>query len=90
VRDLLGTVQSAKSKMGILITLIEPTKQMKESAMGAEYYESPTWGRKYPRIEIVTIEELLTGVKPILPHTYSKTQFMTNKLTVSLESSTNK
>jgi adenine specific DNA methylase Mod len=69
VRDLLGTVQATKSAMGILITLYEPTEQMKQAAMEAEYYESKTWGHKYPKIQIITIPELLKGSKPILPHT---------------------
>jgi site-specific DNA-methyltransferase (adenine-specific) len=69
VRDLHGTVQATKSAMGILITLYEPTEQMKQAAMEAEYYESPTWGHKYPKIQILTIPELLKGSKPILPHT---------------------
>jgi site-specific DNA-methyltransferase (adenine-specific) len=70
VRDLLGTVQSTKSAMGILITLYEPTEQMKQATMEAEYYESKTWGHKYPKIQILTIPELLKGSKPILPHTH--------------------
>ena len=69
VRDLLGAVQATKSAMGILITLSEPTKQMKEVAMEAEYYQSPTWGHKYPKIQIITIAEIFSGAKPILPHT---------------------
>lgn len=71
VRDLIGTVQATKSAMGILITLYEPTEQMKQVAMEAEYYESPTWGQKYPKIQIITVEGLLSGNKPILPHTQS-------------------
>lgn len=69
VRDLLGTVETSKSAMGILITLYEPTEQMKTTAMEAEYYESSTWGHKYPKIQIITIKELISGKKPILPHT---------------------
>jgi len=69
VRDLLGTVQATKSAMGILITLDVPTKQMKEAVMEAEYYESPTWNEKYPKIQIITVEELLSGKKLILPQT---------------------
>jgi site-specific DNA-methyltransferase (adenine-specific) len=69
VRDLIGTVQATKSAMGILITLYEPTEQMKQAAMEAEYYESPTWGHKYPKIQILTIPELLSGKKPTIPHT---------------------
>jgi site-specific DNA-methyltransferase (adenine-specific) len=70
IRDLLGTVESTKSAMGILITLNESTEQMRQAAMEAEYYESPTWGQKYPKIQILIIPELLKGSKPILPHTH--------------------
>lgn len=59
--------------MGILITLKEPTKQMKiaslEADLEAEYYESPIWKMKCPKIQIITVEELLTGKKPVLPQT---------------------
>ncbi len=69
VRDLIGTVQATKSAMGILITLYEPTKPMKEAAFEANHYTSPTWGHKYPKIQIITIPELLAGKKPEIPHT---------------------
>jgi hypothetical protein len=54
--------------MEIPITLYEPTEQMKHAAIETEYYESKTWGHKYPKIQIVTVAELLKGTKPILPH----------------------
>jgi site-specific DNA-methyltransferase (adenine-specific) len=47
--------------MGVFITLEEPTKPMKDEALEAGYYHSPGWGRPYPRIQILTIEELLHG-----------------------------
>jgi len=68
IRDLIGTVENTKSAMGIFLTLQEPTAPMKKAAMEAEYYSSPTWGHKYPKIQILTIKELLEGKKPILPH----------------------
>lgn len=70
VRDLIGTVQNTKSAMGILIVLDEPTQPMKIAAMEAGYYESPTWGNQYPKIQILTILELLKGSKPTLPRTH--------------------
>jgi hypothetical protein len=72
VRDLHGTVENTKSEMGILITLNKPTKPMITAAMEAEYYESPMWGHKYPKIQIITVEDLLNGMKPTLPHTQIK------------------
>jgi site-specific DNA-methyltransferase (adenine-specific) len=80
VRDLLGTVQNTKSAMGILITLHEPTQPMTEASLEAEYYKSPTWGHEYPKIQIITIPELLSGKKPNVPHTYSQ-RTMPNGLT---------
>lgn len=67
VRDLIGTVQNTQSAMGILITLDEPTQPMKIAAMEAGYYESPTWGHNYPKIQISTIAELLQKKKPTIP-----------------------
>jgi site-specific DNA-methyltransferase (adenine-specific) len=69
VRDLVGTVESRKAAMGILITLTEPTQPMKIAAMEAGYYESPTWGHQYPKIQIITISELFEDKKPNIPHT---------------------
>lgn len=67
VRDLIGTVNNSKAAMGLLITLNDPTKPMEEAAREAEYYESPTWGRKYPRIQIITVRELLDKRWPNIP-----------------------
>jgi hypothetical protein len=70
VRYFVGTVQTTKSAMRILMTLCEPTEQMKQAAMEAECYESKTWRRKYPKIQIITVAELLKRTKPILLHTH--------------------
>jgi len=67
VRDLIGTVQNTQSAMGVLITLDDPTQPMKIASMEAGYYESPTWGHKYPKIQISTIAELLQKKKPLIP-----------------------
>lgn len=71
VRDLSGTIGATKSAMGILISLFEPTQPMKEAAYDAGYYESPTWGQNFPRVQIVTIQELLDGKEPKLPKTFA-------------------
>ncbi len=67
IRDLIGTVESEKAAMGVFITLKEPTGPMKSAALGAGFYESPLWGKKYPRIQILTIEELLAGQQVEMP-----------------------
>jgi len=59
VRDLRGVLDREKAEIGVLITMEEPTRPMREEAASAGFYES--WGRKHPRIQLLTIEDLLEG-----------------------------
>lgn len=67
VRDLRGTVAREKAAIGILITLEEPTKPMKDEAVKAGLYHSELWGADYPTLQIITIGELLDEKLPKLP-----------------------
>lgn len=69
IRDLVGTVTREKASIGILITLENPTKPMLTEAATAGFYESKGWGTKHPRIQILTIEEILNGKKIDMPPT---------------------
>jgi site-specific DNA-methyltransferase (adenine-specific) len=60
VRDLRGVIEREKAQIGVLITMEAPTKPMKTEAAGAGFYDSP-WGSRHPRLQILTIEELLGG-----------------------------
>jgi site-specific DNA-methyltransferase (adenine-specific) len=62
VKDIreLETV-AANEAIGVLITLEQPTNPMQVEAVAAGYYHSPIWDRDYPKIQILTIEELLHG-----------------------------
>ena len=66
IRDLVGTVQRERAAMGVFITLEEPTRDMKTEALSAGFYHSEAWG-KFPRIQILTIAELLRGVEVKMP-----------------------
>jgi len=61
IRDLCHVVERDKAVMGFLVTLEPPTKPMITEALSAGYYHSPGWNRDYPKIQIRTIEQLLTG-----------------------------
>ena len=61
VRDLIGVVERENAQMGVFITLEEPTKPMRAEAAQAGFYHSEVWNRDYPRIQILTIAELLDG-----------------------------
>jgi hypothetical protein len=64
VRDLGHVIDREKAKIGVFITLAEPTGPMKTEAVTAGYYE--TEFGKYPKIQILTIKELFEGKKPAL------------------------
>ena len=61
IRDLKGTVDREKAALGLFITLEDPTRDMRAEAVSAGFYHSETWQRDYPKIQIRTIEDLLTG-----------------------------
>jgi site-specific DNA-methyltransferase (adenine-specific) len=68
VRDLKGTIEREKAAIGILLTLEETSKEMRLEADTAGLYRSELWKKDYPRIQILTIRELLErGKKPQLP-----------------------
>jgi site-specific DNA-methyltransferase (adenine-specific) len=59
IRDLVGVLDREKAVIGIFLTLQPPTKDMIKEAVSAGFYNSQ-WGN-FPRLQILTIEELLTG-----------------------------
>ena len=62
VRDLIGTMSSNKADLGFFVTLAEPTKAMITEATKAGFYRAAN-GKDYPRVQIFTIEDLLSGAK---------------------------
>jgi DNA modification methylase len=59
VRDLRGVIDREEAQLGVLITMHEPTAPMRAEAASAGVYES-SWG-KHPRLQILTIADLLSG-----------------------------
>ena len=65
VRDLVGVVGREKAAIGLFVTLHPPTAPMKAEAAKAGFYQ---WeGERCPRIQILTVEELLDGRRADLP-----------------------
>jgi hypothetical protein len=77
IRDLVGTIEREKAVIGVYITLVEPTQPMRAEAASAGFYE---WqGNKYPRIQILTVRELLGGAQiqypaPLANVTFARAQ----------------
>ena len=63
VRDLKGVLEREKAAIGALITLREPTRPMLTEAAATGFYESKDFPGRYPRLQILTIAELLAGKK---------------------------
>lgn len=61
VRDLRGVIDREKAEIGVLICMAEPTKPMRAEAASAGFYTAPWTNEKYPRLQILTIKELLGG-----------------------------
>ncbi len=62
VRDLKGVLEREKAQVGLFITLKEPTRPMLGEAVAAGVYEPEQFpGHRSPRLQILTIEDLLSG-----------------------------
>ncbi len=71
IGELRGTIERENAESGLLITLEEPTGPMRTEALEAGRFRSEFMQRDYPRIQMMTIKELLHGKEPQLPPHYS-------------------
>lgn len=67
VRDLKGTMERENAQMGLFITLVEPTAPMRQEAIEAGFYRSEMMQREYPRLQILSIQQLFHGQEPLMP-----------------------
>lgn len=71
VRDLRGVIEREEAEIGLLISMREPTQPMRAEAAAAGFYQSGSegvgsWG-KHPRIQVLTVAELLDGRRIDMP-----------------------
>jgi DNA modification methylase len=69
VRDLCWVVERERAAIGVLVTLEDSTRDMRTEATEAGVYVSPVWkDRKFPRIQLITVEKMLTdGLRIQMP-----------------------
>ncbi|RJX17552.1 MAG: site-specific DNA-methyltransferase [Desulforudis sp.] len=67
IRDLHGVLEREKAALAVYITLEPPSVPMLKEALEAGKYTSPIWQKEYPRIQILTIEDLLSGKEIQMP-----------------------
>ena len=65
VREFRGVIEREKAEMGIFVCLDRPTQEMKREATVARF--APVVHRQMPRLQIVSIAEWFSGVRPDLP-----------------------
>ena len=91
IRELRDVIARQDASMGIFITLEEPTSEMTKEVKATDPYVMKAWQRKYPKIQILTIEQVLQGIRPEIPHTASPFQQaviskrVSNKATYTLD-----
>lgn len=71
LRDLRGVIEREEAEIGLLISMREPTQPMRAEAAAAGFYRSGSegvgsWG-KHPRLQLLTVAELLDGRRIDMP-----------------------
>lgn len=61
VRDLRAVIEREKAALGALICLDEPSKLMRAEAASSGFYTSNFDQQSYPRMQLLTVDELLQG-----------------------------
>ncbi len=69
IRDLGHVIDRENAAIGVYVTLEPPTRPMITEAVEKGFYHSPGWNRDYPRLQIITVEEILAGKQVDMPPT---------------------
>ena len=76
IATLKGDMEREKAELGLFVTLEEPTRPMLQEAVAAGFYEPEHYpGQQYPRLQILTIDELLAGKPAEYPRMGLQTTF---------------
>jgi site-specific DNA-methyltransferase (adenine-specific) len=67
IRDLRGTLERENAEIGVFITLETATRDMNTEAVSAGFYNSEHWNRDFPKLQILSIEDLLNGKEVQMP-----------------------
>lgn len=67
VRDLRGVIDRENAEIGVLISMQDPTGPMRSEAASAGFYNSPGWNTTHPRLQVITVKELLDSKRIDMP-----------------------
>ena len=69
VRDLKGVLEREQAQLGLFVTLRPPSGPMLREALSAGFYVPDSFpNHQFPRLQILTVEELLSGSEAQYPH----------------------
>jgi len=66
IRDLYGTIEREKAVMGFLLTLYPMPNLVKEAGKYGTY-QNKMFGHSYPKITVISVQDILEGKKMYLP-----------------------
>ncbi len=66
VHELRGVTEREHAAIGVLLSMEPPTHPMREEDAEAGSY-TDAWGQRYPRLQLLTVGELLAGKKVEMP-----------------------
>jgi site-specific DNA-methyltransferase (adenine-specific) len=76
VRDLKGVLEREQAEIGVFLTLRKPTRQMRQEADEAgPFIDQGFPEKRFPRLQILTMEEVFAGKKINLPTWWSQDTF---------------
>ncbi|NUO16041.1 MAG: restriction endonuclease, partial [Planctomycetaceae bacterium] len=67
VRDLRAVIDREKAEIGVLIALEDFSQPMKAEAASAGFYKSLGYNQSYPRLQLITVQDLLDGKRIEMP-----------------------
>jgi hypothetical protein len=71
IQELTDIMEKEGAVIGLIISLYQPRLGMITDTVHAGSYESDLWKKKFLKIQIRTVKELLEGKKFDIPQTYS-------------------
>lgn len=85
IRDLGHVADREKAVIGIFITLEQATRDMEKEAVSKGFYRSKALSKDYPKIQILTIEDVLAGKKLQIPESLREDVFKRAKAVTRTE-----
>lgn len=61
IRDLKGVLDREGAAIGVFVTLEKASKDMETEAVTSGFYHSDYFNKDYPRLQILTVEDILHG-----------------------------